>query len=128
MVSLSYLNILTADIDRLAIFYATLFGLEEIVESRSPIFRGLRTEGASIGFSAPAAYEMLGLTPFEGNGDRTVLTFDVKERGEVDRLTEVGVAMGAQQARAPFTTYYGWYLSVLRDPDGNAFRISWPGV
>jgi hypothetical protein len=39
MITLAYTNIFTADIDRLANFYGELFGLDEIVESRSPLFR-----------------------------------------------------------------------------------------
>jgi hypothetical protein len=29
--------------------------------------------------------------------------------------------------KEPFKTYYGWFQSVLRDPDGNAFRINFRG-
>jgi len=43
---------------------------------------------------------------------------------EVDRLTPIAVAKGATLRKAPFTTYYGWYQSVLLDPEGNAFRIN----
>jgi catechol 2,3-dioxygenase-like lactoylglutathione lyase family enzyme len=66
MITLAYTNIFTADIDRLADFYGELFGLQEIMESRSPLFRGFTAGGSSIGFSAPGAYELLGLAPQEG--------------------------------------------------------------
>jgi uncharacterized glyoxalase superfamily protein PhnB len=51
-------------------------------------------------------------------------TFDVDKAAEVDRLTPIAVAKGAVLRKAPFTTYYGWYQSVLLDPEGNAFRIN----
>ena len=54
---------------------------------------------------------------------KTFATFNVDEAAEVDRLTSIAVAKGAVLRKAPFTTYYGWYQSVLLDPEGNAFRI-----
>ena len=127
MVALSYTNIFTADIDRLAEFYSRLFDLQEIVESRSPIFRGFTTGGSSIGFSGPSAYDLLGLAPQEGVGDRVLQTFDVSGEGEVRALTGRAGELGATLVKEPFKTYYGWYQSVLRDPDGNAFRINFQG-
>ena len=41
MADLGYLNMFAHDIQKMARFYADLFQLEEIRESRSPIFRGL---------------------------------------------------------------------------------------
>jgi hypothetical protein len=41
MADLGYLNMFAHDIQKMASFYADLFRLEEIRESRSPIFRGL---------------------------------------------------------------------------------------
>lgn len=128
MIALAYTNIFTADIDRLATFYGELFGLEEIVESRSPIFRGFTTGGSSIGFSAPDAYDLLGLAPQEGPGDRVLQTFDAADEATVSALTDRAVSLGATLVKAPFKTYYGWFQSVLRDPDGNAFRINFRGA
>jgi predicted enzyme related to lactoylglutathione lyase len=128
MVSLSYINLFSTDIDRLATFYTSLLSLKEIEASRSLLFRGFRTDGGAIGFSALGAYDLLGLSAREGVGDQALLTFDVGSRAEVDRLTEIACSMGAGLVRAPFETYYGWYQSVLRDPDGNAFRLNDPGV
>lgn len=128
MASLVYTNIFTDDIDRLATFYSELFGLQEIVESRSPIFRGYTTGGSSIGFSGPGAYELLGLVPQEGPGDRVLQTFDVAGEEEVRTHTGRAVELGATLVKEPFKTYYGWYQSVLRDPDGNAFRINFQSL
>lgn len=127
MITLAYTNIFTADIDRLADFYGELFGLQEIMESRSPLFRGFTAGGSSIGFSAPGAYELLGLAPQEGPGDRVLQTFDAPDAETVSTLTEKAISLGASLVKEPFKTYYGWFQSVLRDPDGNAFRINFRG-
>ncbi|MAC58592.1 MAG: glyoxalase/bleomycin resistance/dioxygenase family protein [Novosphingobium sp.] len=127
MVALTYANIFTADIDRLADFYSGLFDLDEILESRSPIFRGFLTGGSSIGFSAPDAYDLLGLKEQELPGDRVLLTFDVESEEMVRSLTAKAARLGASILKEPFTTYYGWFQSVLRDLDGNAFRINFHG-
>jgi uncharacterized protein (DUF924 family)/predicted enzyme related to lactoylglutathione lyase len=125
MAELGYLNIFAEDIAKLAGFYADLFGLEELVASRSPIFRGLRTNKANIGFNAHDAYELLNLPKStDGTGIKAFMTFDVDSVEEVDRLTPIAVEKGATLLKAPVTTYYGWYQSVLLDPEGNAFRIN----
>lgn len=86
MAELGYLNIFANDIVKLAGFYADLFGLEELVASRSPIFRGLKTKKANIGFNAHDAYALLNLQkPSDGTGTR-FMTFDVDSVEEVDRL------------------------------------------
>lgn len=136
MAELGYLNIFADDIVRLAAFYAELFGLEEIVASRSPIFRGLRTAKANIGFNAHDAYDLLNLRkPAAGAdvtgiaaGTKSFMTFDVASAADVDRLTPLAVQNGATLLKAPFMTYYGWYQSVLLDPEGNAFRINFAGA
>ncbi len=125
MAELGYVNIFARDVVKLSGFYADVFGFEEIVASRSPIFRGLKTKQASIGFNAHDAYALLNLPEAtDGEGIRAFTTFDVDSAAEVDRLTPIAVAKGATLRKAPFTTYYGWYQSVLLDPEGNAFRIN----
>jgi hypothetical protein len=124
MAELGYLNIFARDIQKMADFYADLFQLEEIRESRSPIFRGLRTSKANLGFNAHDAYALLNLENGGNSGSKTFATFDVDSAAEVDRLTPIAVAKGAVLRKAPFKTYYGWYQSVLLDPEGNAFRIN----
>jgi predicted enzyme related to lactoylglutathione lyase len=125
MAELGYLNIFARDIQKMADFYGELFRLEEIRESRSPIFRGLRTARANLGFNAHDAYALLNLESAANNsGVKAFATFDVGAAAEVDRLTPIAVARGASLRKAPFETYYGWYQSVLLDPEGNAFRIN----
>jgi predicted enzyme related to lactoylglutathione lyase len=129
MADLGYLNIFARDIQKMASFYADLFQLEEIGESRSPIFRGLRTGKANLGFNAHDAYALLNLQNFDGgSGVKSFTTFNVDDAAEVDRLTPIAVQKGAVLQKAPFTTYYGWYQSVLLDPEGNAFRINFGSV
>ena len=43
MAELGYVNIFAQDVVKLAGFYADVFGFEEIIASRSPIFGGLKT-------------------------------------------------------------------------------------
>jgi predicted enzyme related to lactoylglutathione lyase len=125
MAELEFVNIFARDIEKLASFYADVFGLEELVASRSPIFRGLKTKKANIGFNAYEAYALLNLQQWtDGAGIKAFTTFAVGGSEEVDRLTVVAVEKGATLLKAPFTTYYGWYQSVLLDPEGNAFRIN----
>jgi predicted enzyme related to lactoylglutathione lyase len=125
MAELGYLNMFARDVQKMADFYGELFQLEEIRESRSPIFRGLRTGKANLGFNAHEAYALLNLESAANNsGVKAFATFDVDGAAEVDRLTPIAVAKGAVLRKAPFKTYYGWYQSVLLDPEGNAFRIN----
>jgi predicted enzyme related to lactoylglutathione lyase len=125
MAELGYLNIVADDVEKLAGFYADVFGLEELVASRTPIFRGLKTAKANIGFNAHEAYDLLNLQKStDGTGSKLFMTFDVNSVEEVDRLTPIAVEKGATLLKAPFTTYYGWYQSVLLDPEGNPFRIN----
>lgn len=42
MAELGYLNMFARDVQKMADFYGELFQLEEIRESHSPIFRGLK--------------------------------------------------------------------------------------
>lgn len=129
MAELGYLNMFARDIQKMADFYAKLFQFEEIRESRSPIFRGLRTAKANLGFNAHDAYALLNLEKSAGHsGVKTFPTFDVDSAAEVERLTPIAVANGAVLRKAPFKTYYGWYQSVLLDPEGNAFRINFTGL
>lgn len=125
MNTLSYVNVFATDIEALSGFYAQLFGFEEILAIRSPIFRGLATGKSCIGFNAPEAYELLGLEQFAGGtGAKFLLNIDVASQAEVDRLVPLAVASGATLVKAPYQTYYNWYQAVLLDPEQNIFRIN----
>ena len=52
---LSYVNIFSKNVVTLAGFYRDVFGFEEILEHRTPIFVGLRTGQSCLGFNAQDA-------------------------------------------------------------------------
>lgn len=123
--TLAYINILSSDIDRLAGFYGSLFGFAEIVEHRAPIHRALRAGGCAIGFNADPAYDLLGLNRASPDqGDHVFLTFELETPVAVDRAIKSALGLGATVVKPADETGYGWYQAVLRDPDGNAFRIN----
>ena len=39
---------------------------------------------------------------------------------------EKAKGLGATMVQEQFMTYYNWYMSVMRDPDGNAIRLACP--
>jgi predicted enzyme related to lactoylglutathione lyase len=123
--TLTYVNLFVRDLGTLPDFYARLFGFTEIPEMRNPVFRGFDTGASSIGFMAPEVYGVLELQEHRADsGVRGLLNIDVTDTAEVDRLTDVAVEMGAELVKKPATTSYGWYQSVLLDPERNVFRIN----
>lgn len=124
---LMQVSLFSEDFVSLSEFYRDVFKLTENEPLRSDVFRGYMSEDVMIGFSAPAAYEMLGLEPREpGEGDQTALTFKFESKAALDEAVETSVARGAALVKEPFMTYYDWYMAVLRDPDGNALRLACP--
>jgi hypothetical protein len=125
MNTLMQVTLFSKDFIELSEFYKTIFDLDENEELRSDVFRGYMAGKCMVGFSALAAYEMLGLDPHkQGGGDQTALTFSIETKDKLDQAVSEATKQGATVIKDPFTTYYHWYLAVLRDPDGNAFRIA----
>jgi len=126
MATLSYVNVFARDVVALSGFYQRVFGFAEIEAIRSPIFRGLDTGRSSIGFNAHDAYALLQLGDGADDvrGDSFLLNIDVASQAEVDRMVPVALAAGATLIKPPYETYYHWYQAVLRDPEGNVFRIN----
>ena len=125
MTTMPYVNIFTKDIKKLSKFYIDVFGFEEDMSLRSPIFRGIRTSKSYFGFNAPEAYELLNLSDKSNTkGIKFFLNFDVRSMKEVDRLVALSVKRGAKIVKDPYRTYYNWYQAVLLDPEENAFRIN----
>ena len=124
-VALSFASLMVAEPDRSVGFYAELFGLPEVEELASPYFRGLRIGPTVLGFSGPKAYELLELpVPAGTDGVDTFLTFEAPDRDGVTALTARAAELGGSVVKEPYDTYYGAWQSVVRDPDGHAFRIN----
>ncbi len=125
MGKLTYVNLFAKDLDGLSGFYRDVFGFPEIPHMRNSVFRGLDAGASCIGFMAPEVYGVLELEGRESyQGVRHLLNIDVENELEVHRLTEVAVNKGASLVKAPYQTSYGWYQSVLLDPEENVFRIN----
>lgn len=119
---LSAATFVAHDVDALAGFYGAALGLAETVDD-SPRYRELDGGGARIGFASTAVYELLGLQDdAEVSGLRSFLTFEVAE-GELADAVAQAVEQGAALVKAPYRTHFGAMLAVLRDPEGNAFRL-----
>jgi len=123
--TLTWVNVFARDLDALPSFYMDVFGYSEITQVRNAVFRGLSTGRSALGFMATEVYRILQLDGHESDeGIKMLLNFDVASADEVDRLTPVAVARGAKLVKAAAMTTYGWYQSVLLDPEGNVFRIN----
>lgn len=125
MPTLSWTNVFTKDLDALPDFYLDVFGFSEIPEMRNPVFRGIATGRTNIGFMAPEVYGILQLQDrADTAGAAFLLNIEVESTDEVDRLTAVAVDRGATLRKPAATTSYGWYQSVLTDPEDNVLRIN----
>ncbi|MEM9037399.1 MAG: VOC family protein [Actinomycetota bacterium] len=124
-VRFSIASYITDDIVGLSDFYAAVFDLEEVLDLRSDIFRGLDVDGVTLGFSATVVYEMLEIEEWaDPKGTAQYLTFETESSEEVDSRTEKAVGLGARILHGPYETYYGAYQCVLADPEHNVFRIN----
>ena len=125
MATLSSVNLFVRDLEGLVAFYAELLALPERIDVRSPIYRSLDAGGTAIGFNGYEAYSLLNLDNERATaGVKSLLTFEVADRAAVTRLADEAVGRGATIVKAPYDTAYGSRQSVLRDPEGNVFRIN----
>ena len=119
---LSAATFVARDVDALAGFYGAALGLAETVDD-SPRYRELEGGGVRVGFAFTGAYELLGLQDdAEVSGLRSFLTFEVPEADMAAAVAQA-VGQGAALVKAPYRTHFGALLAVLRDPEGNAFRL-----
>jgi len=129
MATLTYASLIAHDIEALADFYQGLFDLEEVAASRSEKYREFLTGGSKLGIVHFGGYAMLDLPVRDPAAPVSqILTFDVGTTEAVDAGLAKAAASGAKLVKAPFETFYGQYLAVLLDPEGNAFRISAPAA
>jgi uncharacterized glyoxalase superfamily protein PhnB len=124
-VRLSYTTFLARDVAALATFYVEGLGLGEIVASRDERYREVRADGGClIGFATDAVRPFVNLPEEPATGTRSLLTFNVDTVADVAPAIERAVAAGAELVRAAIETFFGQYQAVLRDPEGNIFRLS----
>jgi predicted enzyme related to lactoylglutathione lyase len=124
---LMQVSLFSEDFVALSEFYRDLFDLPEVEDLRSDVFRGYMSGEVMVGFSAPAAYGMLGLEERRpGEGDQTALTFRCDSKEALDACLKTALSRGGSLVKEPFMTYYNWYMAVIRDPDGNAIRLACP--
>lgn len=125
LAALTYVTLIARDVDRLADFYGPLLGLQEIAASRSEKYREFLTGGVKLGVAYAGAYAMLGLAAREpAEPVNTVLTFDVGALDQVAPLTRRAVRLGGRLVKPGFDTFFGQHQSVVKDPEGNVFRLS----
>ncbi|MEN9995252.1 MAG: hypothetical protein RL462_28 [Pseudomonadota bacterium] len=124
-----FVNLFCHDIDAQLAFYQALLNLPEDVRSHSPIYRSVATADFHFGFHAPDAYDLLSLSnrkpdQLAGSPVTAYATFMLDNPDEVNRLTSDVSRLGGRVIKAPYTTYYGQWQSVVADPEDHVFRIS----
>jgi predicted enzyme related to lactoylglutathione lyase len=124
VVTLGAVTFFARDVDALAGFYAAALGLAATVDD-SPRYRELSGGGARIGFAFSGAYDLLSLQDqAEPSGLRSILTFLIGGADGMDAAVARAVGAGAILVKPPYATHFGAWMAVLRDPEGNAFRLS----
>ena len=122
---ITYTTYFARDVDRLAEFYVDGLGLEEIAASRDARYREVIAGQIKLGFAYQGAYAMLDMADeAEPTGLRGVLTFDVGDVERVGPAVAKAVAVGASLVKPAHASFFGTWQAVLRDPEGNAFRLS----
>jgi uncharacterized glyoxalase superfamily protein PhnB len=84
--------------------------------------------GVIVHFDSPAlanVYDRGWRAPI-GTGTRTVVSFKVKARADVDCLYEELTALGHPGAQPPFDAFWGARYAIVEDPDGNHVGIMSP--
>ncbi|CAN5218460.1 VOC family protein [soil metagenome] len=122
---LVYVTFIARDVTALAQFYIDGLGLAEVESSRDHRYREVKGDGVMIGFAHEGAYAMLDMAgDANPTGMRSLVTFDVGGKAAVQPAVDRALASGATLVKAPFDTFFGQHLAVLKDPEGNAFRLS----
>jgi uncharacterized glyoxalase superfamily protein PhnB len=81
--------------------------------------------GLILHFDSPALAAVYdrGWRPPSGTGTRSVLSFKVPSREEVDRIHERLTGLGHASAQPPFDAFWGARYAIVEDPDGNHIGI-----
>jgi len=124
-VRLSYTTFLARDVAALATFYVEGLLLEEVMASRDERYREVKAgDGCMIGFATETVRPLINLPEEPATGTRSLLTFNVDTVADVAPAVGRAVAAGAELVREAMETGFGQYQAVLRDPEGNTFRLS----
>lgn len=122
---LSYVSVVTSELDRLKRFYVEELGLVELAEWSHEGFRALDVGNAVVlALHSPEAYADMGLVAPPPGSSAPLLTFDPGSRAELHRLHGHLVAREVTVTKEPFETPYGSVQSIYRDVDGNPFRLN----
>jgi len=121
---LSYVTFIAQDVDLMAEFYIAALGLEEVAESRDHRYREVRGGGCMIGFAMAGVRAALNLPEAQPTGTRALLTFQVDALADLTDAVAKACAAGAELVRGAADTFFGQRQVVLRDPEGNVFRLS----
>jgi len=126
---LAYVNLFARDIVALSGFYAALFGFEEVLAHRSPIYRCLNAGGIELGFNDHKAYALLDLAARQPEPEQLVpvsayFTIELASVEAIAQTAARATSLGGSLLKPPYATYYNAWQAVLRDPEGNVFRIN----
>jgi catechol 2,3-dioxygenase-like lactoylglutathione lyase family enzyme len=123
--NLSYISIVTSDLDRLKNFYIAALGLVEFVDWSHDGFRAIDVGGGTVmALHSPEAYAGLGLAVPAAGQVASLITFDPGSGAELHGLHNELVAQGVPVVREPFETAYGSLQGIYTDVDGNPFRLN----
>ncbi len=84
--------------------------------------------GMTLHFDSPALAKVYnrGWREWSGEGSRTVVTFSVPAREDVDRIHTKLTALGHKTLQPPFDPFWGARYAIIEDPDGNQIGFMSP--
>eukprot|EP01043_Picozoa_sp_COSAG02_P068085 COSAG02_NODE_11177_length_1776_cov_1.611807_2_plen_157_part_00 len=123
------LSMFCRDVEACCTFFQQLFGWQEEVDFRSPIYRALCAPNCVLGFHADPATQLLGLSrdrQLDPGSDPVSMypTLQVPSYTDVDQIAAQVTVAGGSVIKGPFATFYGQWQLVLGDPEGHVMRIA----
>lgn len=116
MSGIAYASVGSNDLERAKAFYDALLPLAGIVGMFDH-----RSGGRVYGKDGALSFAVLG--PYDGNpatvGNGTMIAFRFADRGAVDAFHAKALALGGTDEGAPGVRGGPYYMSYMRDPDGN---------
>lgn len=82
--------------------------------------------GLTLHFDSPRTRQDLRPRLPRARGTRTLLTFHVETRDEVDRLHQKLTGMGHASSQPPYDAFWGARFAIVADPDGHLVGIMSP--